>query len=501
MASVGHQSPFPQPALPLPPSASLARLPWRLPLPAPFSAQRILLRAALIVALLLVNKLGAAGSIAFFGILFVMIMRSPESAFMAFLIGMVGLISNMAIVPKNSIWTPCRLAILFVCFARFSADLASMGRSLFRYGYYHALCLFVLAAALCSIASGYYVHIALLKLVSFSVGMTAVLAGVMVLQERRSDLTEQFLSMAAAIVMTGFLTIRMGAAYTRALVGDLYGSTAFFAGPFYHPNATGPFCALLVTLLFGIWVFSPRRKLYICLVLMAPLLYFLWLSRSRTGLASAVIGMIFVFWFTVLARGPGWLRLNLNRSRSSLVAWATAIVLAAVVADIASTGRVSAALMSLVNKYNRQSDSGEAESILASRQGLIDRSWQNFLERPLTGLGFEVSLDDFFVKNATLFSAPIEKGFLPTAILEEVGILGTTAFVIFLVSVIGSLATRKNAVGLAMFLTYLVSNLGEVTIFAFGGPGGLGWALVGAGMVIGSNCLVARQPIRRAPSA
>lgn len=497
MASIGHQPPFPRPALP--PSATLAWLPWRLPLLAPFSAQRILLRAALIVALLLVNKLGAAGSVAFFGILLVMVMRSPESAFMAFTIGMVGLVSNMAIVPKNLVWTPCRLAILFVCAARFSADLAGMGRSLFRYGYYSALCLFVFIAALCSIASGYYLQIALLKLVSFSVGLTAVLAGVMVLQVRRTDLTEQFISVAAVIVINGFLAMLFGNAYTRAVAGDLYGTSSYFAGPFYHPNATGPFCALLVTLLFATWVFSPRRNLRICLALIVPLLYFIWASRSRTGLASAVIGVIFVFLLTVLAWGPGWLRLNLNRSRRSMVAWATVIVLATFIADGISTGRVSAAFMSLANKYNQKSETVEMQSLLATRQSLIERGWQGFLERPLTGLGFEVSLDPFFVRNAGLFSAPIEKGFLPTAVLEEVGIFGATAFAIFLISFIVSLAMQRNAVGLAMFLTYLVTNLGEVTIFAFGGPGGIGWALVGAGMLIGSTCLVPRWLPRPTP--
>lgn len=456
-----------------------------------FSPQRIILHALLIVGLLLLNKLGNPGAAVFFLVLLGMIYRGPDWAFMALTLGFVGLVANMAIVPKSLVWTPSRLILLFVCAVRFLIDLSVLRRSLFEDAAYWALCLFTAVAAVCSIISGYYLEIALLKLVSFFVGMTAVFAGVKVLRARRVDLSSWLLSIAAVFVINGFLAIGLGAGYGRDRLGNFQ---QFFQGPFYHANCCGPFCALLVVLLMAIWLFGPYRGRAICIWLALPVFYFIWLSKSRTGFASAVLGMAFVFLSSFLANRRRLVTLHRNTSRVKLIAGGCVLGLFVFIFDVTSQGSISKALLMFVNKYDHQKESIEMKTMMNTRQGLIDRGLQEFYRRPLTGLGFEVSLDDFFIKNATLFSAPIEKGFLPTALLEEVGILGTTAFVIFIGCLITSLKRQQNAPGLAMLLTFLVTNLGEVTVFSFGGPGGLGWTLVGAGMLIGDQCLVIRQP-------
>ncbi len=455
------------------------------------STQRILLHALAILALLLVNKAGNAGAAVFFAILFMMIVRNPESAFMALIIGLVGLVTNMAIVPKSLVWTPCRLILLFVCALRFLVDLAALRRSVFEDAAYLALCLFAVVAAICSILSGYYLHIALLKLACFFAGMTAVFAGVKVLRARRSEFSSWFISVAAVFVINGFLAVAMGAGYGRGMAGDFQ---TYFQGPFYHANCCGPFCALILVLLFSTWLFGTYRGRSVCLWLIIPLLYFIWLSSSRTGLLSAVLGMSFVFLASFLADRRRVVTLQRNARRTSLIIAACAIGIFAFMVDLASQGEISRSLLMFINKYDQKNESIEIGTVMRTRQGLIDRSLAEFWRRPLTGLGFEVSLDPYFVENATLFSAPIEKGFLPTALLEEVGILGTTAFMLFIGMLIASLARQQNAPGLAMLLTYLVTNLGEVTIFSFGGPGGLGWSLVGAAILIGDQCLVIRSP-------
>jgi O-antigen ligase len=467
-----------------PPWAGLAP-PLRVPT---LGLQRLLRNTLLICGLLLVNKLGTAGAVVFFGVLTVMIARSSSAAFLALLLAGVGLMSNGMIVPKNAIWTVARLAILFVCLARFTLDLSHTRRSLVTQPYFIALMLFVAAAAICSLASGYFVHIALLKLVGFTVGLTAVLGGVEVLRDRRVDLTPWFVATAGAIVVNGFLTTVIGGAYATSIDDT---RVLYFQGPFYHANACGPFSAMLAVLLFSTWLFGRYPGRWVCLVLTMPLLYFIWLSRSRTGGASLVLGLFLVFVLTYMPAARRFVRGRLTMSRGCLVAVGVMLALAGIVVDLATRGAVIQALRGFMFKYAIDTKSG---SVLSSRQGLIEASWQIFLERPLFGLGFEVSLNPYFVQNATLFTAPIEKGFLPTAILEEVGIFGTVPFVLFLLTLIASLWGRRNAVGLAMLMTFLATNLGEVLIFAFGGPGLLSWMLVAAGILIGEQCLVPRQP-------
>lgn len=475
-------------------SAPSARLPALLPTLAPW---RVGLTAVLICGLLLLNKLGTPGSIVFFSILAVMIVRSPEWAFLALMLSALGLLTNMAIVPKTSVWTVARLAIIFVCLIRFSIDLAMTRQSLFRKPYYWALLAFSGAAAFCSMISGYYVHIALLKLMNFAVGMSAVLAGALVLHSRRTDLSHWFVAIAAAIVANGFLAMALGVGYGRSVMGDLYATSQFFQGPFFHPNACGPFCALLVVLLFSTWLFSGHRGRWICLALIPPLLYFLWLSKSRTGFASLVIGVFVVLALTLAPAAKRLVRLRLNISRTNLFILASITTVAIMLADVGSGGRIGAGLREFILKYDAKQGELDVDTVTASRRPVIERSWQLFLERPWTGLGFQVSVDPYFVQNATLFSAPVEKGFLPTALLEEVGILGTTLFVLFLLALAGALWRQRNAPGLAMFLTYLATNFGEVSIFAFGGAALFGWMLVAAGMLIGDHCLVIRQPSPR----
>lgn len=455
---------------------------------------RVLLHAAMISALLFVNMAGTPGAVIFFAVLLVMIVRSPEAAFLALVLSAVGLLSNMALVPKTAVWTVCRIAILFVCAARFSFDLAAVRRSLFSRGYYWALLVFLAAAAACSVISGYFTHIALLKLLSFGVGITAILSGVAVLQARQADLTGWFVATAASLVANGFLALAIGKGYGRSVMGDLNATSNFFQGPFYHPNACGPFSALIVLLLFCTWLFSRHRHRGVCLAFIPPLLLFMWLSKSRTGFATLTFGLIVAIGAMYLPAASRFIRLRLNYSRTGILAWAAAIGLVVLVADLASRGGITSAVTGLINKYNTSAKTLETSSILASREALVTNSWNTFLERPLTGIGFEVSLDPYFVQNATLFSAPIEKGFLPTAILEEVGILGTVPFVVFLLTLVHSLWRRRSAAGLTMLLTYLVSNLGEVTVFAFGGPGLFGWLLVAAGFLLGDHCLVTRGP-------
>ena len=135
---------------------------------------------------------------------------------------------------------------------------------------------------------------------------------------------------------------------------------------------------------------------------------------------------------------------------------------------------------------------------MSSRASIITQQWETFLRNPLTGIGFQVADTEYFRRNATLFSAPVEKGFLPTGLLEEVGLLGTSTFALFIGLLALSLVLARNGPGLVMLLTYLVTNLGEMTIFAFGGAGGMGWLFVAMGILIGNRSTAVAKTIVQA---
>src|SRR5262249_33043058 len=88
-------------------------------------------------------------------------------------------------------------------------------------------------------------------------------------------------------------------------------------------------------------------------------------------------------------------------------------------------------------------------------------------------------------------SAPVEKGFLPTAVLEETGIFGAIFFALFLFSAMRLVVRRGDIVLAWIFFTCLFVNVGEMIFFSAGGLGLYIWLLMG--------WAAARRDAQRAP--
>ena len=115
--------------------------------------------------------------------------------------------------------------------------------------------------------------------------------------------------------------------------------------------------------------------------------------------------------------------------------------------------------------------------------GLADQ-WQNFRAHPFIGTGFGVNPGGGFVGSPVTvlgipISAPVEKGFLPTAVLEEVGIPGALAFLVLVGALVRQAYRTGDLVWLAVLLTCLFVNLGEAVFFSMGGLGLLFWLWMG----------------------
>ena len=124
------------------------------------------------------------------------------------------------------------------------------------------------------------------------------------------------------------------------------------------------------------------------------------------------------------------------------------------------------------------------QSFESSRGRGIADQWANFNASPLFGIGFGVSLGSSFKPVFDSFtglplSASVEKGFLPTAILEETGIFGATFFVVFLLSLIRHVFSKIDLVLPWVFLASLFVNTGEMIFFSAGGLGLYIWLLMG----------------------
>jgi len=143
-------------------------------------------------------------------------------------------------------------------------------------------------------------------------------------------------------------------------------------------------------------------------------------------------------------------------------------------------------LVDTVYNFVRKGDTEAtvAESFASSRGLGIEGQWRTFNAYPLFGIGFGVSLDPWFAPILDSFtglplSAPVEKGFLPTAILEETGIFGATFFVMLLFALIRHVFSRTEIELPWVFLVSLFVNVGEMIFFSAGGFGLYTWLLFG----------------------
>lgn len=122
-----------------------------------------------------------------------------------------------------------------------------------------------------------------------------------------------------------------------------------------------------------------------------------------------------------------------------------------------------------------------------SRGGVFRLMLENILENPLTGIGFGIAtnLNSMLVIRDPVFNLPIsaavEKGILPVAIVEELGIIVAVFVSIWLLYLL-RLSFKGGPLTWATFVMLFLLNMGESTLFSPGGSGLifillLGWSV------------------------
>jgi hypothetical protein len=328
---------------------------------------------------------------------------------------------------------------------------------------------FSLLAALLSAHASPAPAISLMKIVTFAVAVTTVIVAFSrVRSSALPGLERWFWTLAVVMVALSALTL-------------LYPHAAFFRngrglqGVLNHPQALGTVLAPLVAWLLAGVLLNRSRIKPIYMVSVSGFCAVMFLTQARTAaVASALAVVVAAIKWVLTNRKPG----HAGWGRVALV---MVLGCVAVVGVDVATGKVSTAIEKFVFKRGEH-DVGDA--FLASRGGGMIAQWQHFLDKPVTGNGFGVYADGKFPSGVVEFmgipiSAPVEKGFVPTAVLEETGLFGGLLFVTMLF-VLGRIIWRtQDYRGLAMFAACLAVNLGEAVILAPGGVGLLIWLFIG----------------------
>jgi hypothetical protein len=244
-----------------------------------------------------------------------------------------------------------------------------------------------------------------------------------------------------------------------------------FQGLMSHPQAFGVFLAPIVawgSMSLLMRMERPRPVVYTLILAWASLLA----TQSRTALLAVLGGLLIAGLVGVISRH----RAELSRRGLAIAALLGVVVL------VATEEELPRAFVTFLKK-----DSGASvvESLQRSRWDLTERSLSNFQTAYLTGIGFGMPSDtsELNVQEWQALSVPvgasIEKGFLLSAVLEEVGIIGLIALLVLLGVLCQVAWNHARLHGLCVLLVCIFVNLGEAVFFSFGGMGLYTWLLMG----------------------
>lgn len=251
-----------------------------------------------------------------------------------------------------------------------------------------------------------------------------------------------------------------------------------FQGILNHPQAFGPTMAILGAIAAS-KLFAEKRPSWQYLGVLGVSLVFILASEARTAGLALVIGLCLAIASVPVLSGQR-IRAVLPGLRSRRV-WGIAVV------ALCLGGVFAPQIANKIGDYiSKSGRAGSVESIAEaydkSRGGLIDRMFKNINENPLTGIGFGIASEPelMVVERDPLFGlpvgAPVEKGVLPLAMLEELGWPGAGIVAFWLIG-LAVRASRNGVVSISILITALMINMGENVFFS---PGGMGlFVLIG----------------------
>ena len=328
--------------------------------------------------------------------------------------------------------------------------------------------LFTLIVLVFSFSESRFPLVSILKGVTFAVGAGTVVVALHRTAHLREYWMAWFFTLGLFILLASFPLYGTQLGYSRNGVG--------FQGILSHPQTYGPVVAPFAALLTGLFVFHGVRSWP---VLLGSVLA--WAGAYTSGARTAILAALVGLGITLVVgrfKGRTWQPVIAHAlSRSGTLAL---LFIACLFAAVQWSTLQEKAMAFLLK------DDGVTvtESLVESRSEPIERSMANFWESPLTGIGFGVPSDlGAFRAEVGAFGLPVsastEKGFMPSAVLEETGIVGAGLILVLLFVLIQPVVRYGSIPLFWMLMTCLMVNVGEMFFFALGASGLYLWLIMG----------------------
>lgn len=308
--------------------------------------------------------------------------------------------------------------------------------------------------------------VSMLKAISWSLAMATIVSAWFGLdageRERLSSLL--FWGLVSLLLLSLPLLMLPAIGYLRNGTG--------FQGVLNHPQAFGPTMAIL-----GVWagsrIFAHSRPPWSLLSIFIGCFVMIVLSEARTAGLAMVLGLGGALFITPALAGRAISSVLPGVRSKRFVGFLVLIGILALASGPLIAEKVVGYIFS---KSGRQESTSILDAYETSRGGLIEKMASNISARPLEGIGFGMASipSELVVVRDPVFglpvSAAVEKGVLPLAIVEEIGVVGFGVVLLWVLALL-RMSARAGVAPVAVCLTALFLNMGEATLFS---PGGLG---------------------------
>ena len=237
-----------------------------------------------------------------------------------------------------------------------------------------------------------------------------------------------------------------------------------FQGLFNGSQVLGIVCAVLLAFHLGN-IFSKKYPSFKVLLFVIFVSYIIFISGSRTAIVALYFSVITYFIsVTFLIKNP--LEYHL-RIMNNFLFYFFGMMLFVLVTFFSLGDQV-------ISK--RTNSNSLIEAYLDSRSGLIAPMIENIKQDPIIGIGFGIGSDyeNMSSTRDPLFDLPYrasaEKGLIFIAVFEEVGIIGLTLFLLWLLFIF-KIAIHNRANQILVLFAIVFLNFGESMIFSSGGIG------------------------------
>jgi hypothetical protein len=351
------------------------------------------------------------------------------------------------------------------------------------------LWLFCLVAIVCSIATSQALSVSIMKAASLAIIASAILVANFRLSRFEVRALGSWLRTLAVVVATLSLAILM-----RAKIAH-FSDSNLLQGILNQPQALGAYLAPFSAAYVSSSLFRKSRTDYRAIAIMMVLVVCMLLTLSRTAAIATILGSgMSLYGGAILADR------HAASEKWRLLGYSFLLVVVLSAAELAGS-EISSSISGFIFKGSNQNMSA---AFLASRGEGVISELRNFSSSPFVGNGFGVYANGVFPTGIVEVvgipvSAPVEKGVLPTAVLEETGLVGFSFFAYMIFALVRAVWRSAQRSVLAMFLACLFVNLGEAVLLS---PGNIGlhiWLLIGWCLRVGMPESGSRAELHSAP--